>query len=71
MDIKEFKALLLWTSFYQATSFLFIMILSWFEILASYMANLKWNFSVQVVTMSSIKTEQTSLLFTIITSLQY
>ena len=55
MDIKKFNASLLSTSFYQA----------------SYMANLKQNLSVQVAAMSSIKPEQVSLLFTIITSLKY
>ena len=68
---KTNKASLLSTSFYQATSLVFIMILSWLEIIASYMANLKWNLSVQVAAMSSIKPEQTYLLFTIINSLKY
>ena len=44
MDIKEFKASLLSTSFYQATLPHFIMALSGFEIIASYMANLKVEF---------------------------
>ena len=44
MDIKEFKASLLSTSFHQATSPHFIMALSGFKIIASYMANLKVEF---------------------------
>ena len=44
MDIKEFKASFLPTSFYQATLPQFIMALSWFEVIASYMANLKVKF---------------------------
>ena len=39
--------------------------------MASYMANLKLNLSVQVAAMSSIKPEQALLLFTVITSLKY
>ena len=70
MGVKEFKASLLSTSFYQAISLLFIMILSWLEIIASYKAKLKWNLSVQVAAMSSMKPEQASLLFTIKTSLK-
>ena len=48
-----------------------IMILTWLEIMASYMANLKLNLSVQVAAMSSIKPKQAPLLFTVITSLKY
>ena len=44
MDIKEFKASFPPTSFHQAALLLFIMILSWFEIIASYVANLKVKF---------------------------
>ena len=44
MDIKELKASLLSTSFNQATSLHLIMVLPWFEIIASNMANLKVKF---------------------------
>ena len=44
IDIKESKASLLSTSSHQATSLHFIMVLSCFEIIGSYMANLKVKF---------------------------
>ena len=44
IDMKESKASLLSTSSHQATSLHFITVLPWFEIIASYMANLKEKF---------------------------
>ena len=44
IDIKESKASLLLTSSQQATSLHFIKVLSWFEIIASFVTNLKLKF---------------------------
>ena len=44
IDMKESKASLLSTSSHQATSHHFIAVLPWYEIIASYMANLKEKF---------------------------
>ena len=44
IDMKESKASLLSTSSHQATSLHFITVLPWYEIIASYMANLKEKF---------------------------
>ena len=44
MDIKDLKASLLSIFFYEATILHTVMFLSWFEMIAGYMANLKVKF---------------------------
>ena len=67
--MKESKASLLSTS-HQATSLHFIMVLPWYEIIASCMANLKEKFECSSCGSKFNQNEQASL-FTIITSLKY
>ena len=67
--MKESKASLLSTS-HQATSLHFIMVLPWYEIIASCMANLKEKFECSSCCSKFNQNEQASL-FTIITSLKY
>ena len=70
IDIKEPKASLISTPSHQANSLHFITVLSWFEIIASYMAFFfSKKLSVQTVVIISIKSEQ-AFLFTIITFLR-
>ena len=67
IDIKEPKTSLLSTSFHQATPLHFVTVFSWFEIIASWMANSKLKFEcLSCGSDSSFKSEQASL-FTIIT----
>ena len=68
--MKESKASLLSASSHQVTSLHFITVLPWFEITASYMANLKEKFGCASCGNKFNQNEQASL-FTIITSLKY